>query len=216
MTNPSSPTFASRLCGECDNGVYHHLCLWGVSQLSLPCSWCPQISKWISLLYNLGTFQNGILFTESWGEQIYPWALQEGSLSSLSCSRILGISSTGFPSQTFWGLVCQCRSQGLWCSVGHQAFPPWGETPIWWDPFLLCGTMLGTSIHLNVALLSCRAVLVFRSFSVGNASHVAVDSVCPWDVLSEDLPMLPSQILSRANGSLKSSIFQVLFSEALF
>lgn len=49
--------------------------------------------------------------------------------------------------------------------------------------------------HLNVAFLSLvveELVPVFRSFSEGTVPYAAIDLVCPWEEVIQDLPTPPS------------------------
>lgn len=60
-----SPTCANRLCGECNSSVCAPLFWQNVSTVSHHSSQCSQISKRVSLTYNLDVFQT-LVFTEFW------------------------------------------------------------------------------------------------------------------------------------------------------
>lgn len=150
---------------------------------------CPQISGW----YSLGA-QMLVLFcffpTGSWPEQDYMLSpLREES----QCPIILWDPQMSaplcFPSQTSWGLISLVQILGAGCQM-------WGTNPVL--PYLLrslpivcCHTRGGIFSKLwlclpypsqCVYLLLCREFhLVFRPFSEGNYSYIAINLMFLWE-----------------------------------
>lgn len=113
----------------------------------------------------------------------------------------LDICYVGLQSQTFWGLISPVHVP----DTGHKTFASQGRVPYLCNPSQLPITVLGVRFwqdcvspsptHLNVAFLSLvveELVTVFRSFSEGSVPYAAIDLVCPWEEVIQDLPTPPS------------------------
>ena len=132
----SLPACACRLCGESNNGICQCFHLHGTSQLFLPFqSMCPDQQM------NLPHVQSGY-FPNCWIfcfvcqvlrlVRLYTSPLKRRISVSHSTLGPLDISSVGFQSQTFWGLVPQVQIPGAGLpDMGHQLLAPLAETPVW-------------------------------------------------------------------------------------
>lgn len=130
-----------------------------ISTVPCPSSWCPQISKWISLTHSLVAFQIAVFLLGFRASKAACKPSKRGV--SISCTTLgtSDVSPIGFLSQTFWGSSLLFISQEL-------GYPMWGTSPcllLLWEkclsgdipPYcvLLCqGRAFPT--HLNVVLSS--------------------------------------------------------------
>lgn len=145
-------------------------------------------------------FKLWFFFTGSWGEPGHKRVPQEGISISYSTLGSPEISSVGFLSQMFRGLISVVQITGARVpEVRHQPLTPPREAPVWWNLSLLCVAIPTLALPLPPILvwsfypLLWRIVhLVFRSFSKGNAL-----CNCSWECVHgrrwvQALPMLPS------------------------
>lgn len=143
-----------------------------------PISRCFKISNWLSFIYNPVTSQTSAFVLVFWTSESMckPW--KRNISDPHNPLNTLGISPSGFQSQTFFGPCLSGVGPRVGVpNVGHKSLSPHGEALGSWDPSLLCVATpsLGFVMrpHLCLSYLSqcgpvaphCGVKPVFRSFS---------------------------------------------------
>lgn len=136
----------------------------GISAFPCPCSWCSQISKWISLTYTLDTFKL-LFFAGSHGKWELMWNFQEENPGFLQHFGAPGHQSHWFSKPDILDLVLPMQIPGvnslllLEKSLSHQTFSYC--MPLHWGCFcFLCVCMrhvcLSYLLPCSLFILCCR------------------------------------------------------------
>ena len=187
------PVCFSKVEGENKRGAHQHLILWRVfTSCPGPSNWHFKISKWISFTWWLVCYNLECISLHASPLKLF--------LRSLQPLVPVDVSSTGFQSWTFQGLVYQVQvsEAGVSVLVTNRLFLRKKLQVSEFHPGNIQAALLGlrpwwswisaSPTCLSVVLFLCAHVkkpFSYLSVSLkGNVPHAAIDVVCSWEKVS--------------------------------